>query len=150
MGVPDESIKAFMRNPAFPLSVQTAFVENLGHLSSVPGSADVVTLANTAVSEDQARFLADAVSMLARYHQTQTSIAKITATGTVIGWDRNGAIVVEAPVDYVSWTERTSYFSHRPDLMGAKRSAWLSGQMSPLAKKNFQALGWAVHERAKL
>ena len=88
--------------------------------------------------------------MLARYHQTQTSIVKITATGTVIGWDRNGAIVVEAPVDYVSWTPRTSYFAHRPDLVAAKRSAWLSGQMSPLAKKNFQALGWTVHERANL
>ena len=150
MGVPDETVKAFMRNAAFPLSVQTAFVENLSHLSSVPGSAGVVTLAKTAASEEQARFLADAVSMLARYHQTQTSIVKITAIGTVIGWDRNGAIVVEAPVDYVSWTPRTSYFAHRPDLVAAKRSAWLSGQMSPLAKKNFQALGWTVHERANL
>ena len=150
MGVPDETVKAFMRNAAFPLSVQTAFVENLSHLSSVPGSASVVTLAKTAASEQQARFLADAVSMLARYHQTQTSIVKITAIGTVIGWDRNGAIVIEAPVDYVSWTPRTSYFAHRPDLVAAKRSAWLSGQMSPLAKKNFQALGWTVHERANL
>jgi hypothetical protein len=150
MGVPDETVKTFMRNLAIPLSVQTAFVENLSHLSSVPGSADVVTLASTAVSEDQARFLADAVSMLAHYHQTQTSIVKITATGTVIGRDRNRAIVVEAPVDYVSWTQRTSYFAHRPDLVAAKRSAWLSGKMSPLAKKNFQALGWTVHERTKL
>ena len=60
MGVPDETVKAFMRNAAFPLSVQTAFVENLSHLSSVPGSAGVVTLAKTAASEEQARFLAAA------------------------------------------------------------------------------------------
>jgi hypothetical protein len=149
IGVPDESIHAFMRNPAFPLSVQTAFVENLSHLSGVPGSTDVVMLANTAESEDQARFLADTVSMLAHYHQTQTPITKITAIGTVIGWDRNGAIVVEAPVDYVSWTPRIAHFAHRPDLVASKRSAWLSGQMSPLAKENFQALGWIVHEKTK-
>src|SRR5216684_3042532 len=149
MGVPDESIAAFMRNAAFPLSVQTAFVENLSHLSDVPGSVDVVKLANTAESEDQARFLADIVSMLAHYHQTHTPITKITATGTVIGWDRNGAIVVEAPVDYVSWTPRIAHFAHRPDLAAPTRSAWLSGQMSPLAKKNFQALGWIIHEKTK-
>jgi hypothetical protein len=147
IGVPDESIHAFMRNAAFPLSVQTAFVENFSHLSDVPGSVKVVKLASTAESEDQARFLADTVSMLAHYHRTRTPITKITATGTVIGWDRNGAIVVEAPVDYVSWTPRIAHFAHRPDLAAPRRSAWLTGQMSPLAKKNFQALGWIIHEK---
>jgi hypothetical protein len=110
---------------------------------------NVVKLASTAESEDQARFLAYTVSMLAHYHQTQTPITKITATGTVTGWDRNGAIVVEAPVDYVSWTPRIAHFAHRPDLVASKRSAWLSGQMSPLAKKNFQTLGWIIHEKTK-
>jgi hypothetical protein len=68
----------------------------------------------------------------------------------VIGRDRAGVIIVPAEVDYVSWTKRTSYFANRPDLISPKRTAWLTGQMSPLAKKNFQALGWDVRERAKL
>jgi len=54
MNVPEQRIDTFIRNPSFPLSVQTAFVEDLTHLRSVPGV--VVTLAGSAESEDQARF----------------------------------------------------------------------------------------------
>jgi hypothetical protein len=150
MNVPEESIKAFMRNPAFPLSVQTAFVEDLTRVSHVPGSIEIVVLASTAESEDQARFLASSLDMLANYHETQTPLSRIIARGTVIGRDRAGVIVVPAEVDYVSWTKRASYFANRPDLASPKRSVWLSGQMSPLAKKNFQAVGWVVKENTKL
>ncbi len=148
--VPEKDIKAFMRNKAFPLSVQTAFVESLTDLSGVPGALEIVKLANTAESEDQARFLADALEMLTRYHKTRTPLVKIIARGTVVGRDSAGVVVVPAEVDYVAWTQRVAYFANRPDLTGQKRSVWLSGQMSPLAKKNFQALGWVVIERTNL
>lgn len=88
--------------------------------------------------------------MLANYHQRQTPLTKIVARGTVIGRDRAGAIFVAAEVDYVSWTKRASYFANRPDLASPKRSVWLSGQMSPLAKTNFQALGFVVNEKTRL
>ena len=48
MNVPDANIHAFMGNKAFPLSVQTAFVEDLTRVSGVAGSIDIVTLASTA------------------------------------------------------------------------------------------------------
>lgn len=150
MNVPDANIHEFMNNKAFPLSVQTAFVEDLTRVSEVPGSIDIVALASTAESEEQARFLASSLDMLANYHQSHTPLVAVIARGTIIGRDRAGVIVVPAEVDYVSWTKRTSYFANRPDLVSPKRSAWLSGQMSPLAKKNFQALGWNVRERTKL
>jgi hypothetical protein len=90
-----------MRNPVFPLSVQTAFITNLQRLSGAPGSVDAVVLASTAESEQQARFLTNAVGMLARYHETQTPIVRIIVRKTIVGKDRNGAIVLEAPVDYI-------------------------------------------------
>jgi hypothetical protein len=150
MNVPEASIHAFMDNKAFPLSVQTAFVEDLTRVSRVPGSIDIVALASTAESEEQARFLASCLDMLANYHQSHTPLVSIIARGTIVGRDRAGVIVVPAEVDYVSWTKRTSYFANRPDLVSPKRGAWLSGQMSPLAKKNFQALGWSVREKTRL
>ncbi len=150
MNVPDASIHAFMDNKAFPLSVQTGFVEDLTRVSGVPGSIDIVALASTAESEEQARFLASCLDMLANYHQSHTPLVSIIARGTIVGRDRAGVIVVPAEVDYVSWTKRTSYFANRPDLVSPKRGAWLSGQMSPLAKKNFQALGWSVREKTRL
>ena len=146
--IPPSDIHAFMRNPAFPLSVQTAFVANMGHLSGVPGLPDAVLLANTAHSEAQARFLTNAMGMLVRYHQTQKPITRIIARGTIIGVDSDNTIVVQAPVDYVSWTERASYFANRPDLNKPHRNIWITGQLSPDAKEHFQGLGWIVVEKA--
>jgi len=150
LGIPEHSVNGFMRNSAYPLSVQTAFVENLTHVRGVPGVADVVALASTAESEDQARFLADALDMLVNYHETQTPLTRIYAKGTIFGRDRAGVLIVPVEVDYVVWTQRTSYFAHRPDLAAPKRSVWLSGRMSPLAKKNFESLGWKINENTQL
>lgn len=141
LNVPAPSVKAFMGNPAFPLSVQVAFVEAFARMAKVPGSAGIVALAATAQSEDQARFLADCLDMLANYHQSQTPLVQIIARGTLIGRDRAGMIIVPAEVDYVSWTKRVAHFANRPDLASPKRSLWLSGQMSPLAKKNVEEVG---------
>jgi hypothetical protein len=149
MGVPDANARSFMNNSAFPLSVQTNFVQKLSSLSQVPGATDVVALAASAQSEMQARFITDAVTILVRYH-SHSPLSSITAKGTVVGRDRNGTVVVPAPVDYVSWTRRISYFAHRRDLTAPKRIALLTGQMSPMAKKNFQKPGWTIYERVSL
>jgi hypothetical protein len=84
---------------------------------------------------------------LARYDETHTPITRLIVRRAIIGQDRNGAIVAEAPVDYVSWIEEVSYFAHRPDLRRSRHNLWLTGQLSPLAKKNFESLGWVVVER---
>jgi len=145
--VPSSVIRAFMRNPAFPLSVQTEFVSNLERLSGIPGTGEAVTLASTAESEEQARFLTDAVGMLVRYNDTQTPITRLIVRRAIIGRDRNGAIVVQAPVDYVSWTALVSIFAHRTDLAGSRRTIWLTGQLSPMSRENFRTLGWTVNEK---
>ena len=110
----------------------------------------MVTLASSAESEDQARFLTDALDVLARYNDTQSPLAKIIAKGTIIGRDRGGVLIVPVEADYVVWTRRAAYFSTRPDLAGPKRSIWLSGRMSPLAKKTFESLGWAIKENTQV
>lgn len=149
LGVPNQTIRAFANNARFPLSVQTDFVENLSHLSAVSGCADAAVLASTIQSEVQARFLTDAVKMLVRFN-ARSGLSRITAIRTVVGFSRGGAVVVPAPVDYVSWTQRIANFASRPDLKGSKKVAMLTGQMSPIAKKHFHALGWTVYERVPI
>jgi len=148
IGVPDSQIRTFANNPQFPLSVQTAFVSNLSRLKGIPGEVESVALASTAQSEEQARFLTDSVGMLVRYNDTQVPLARLMVRKAIIGQDRNGAIVAEAPVDYVSWTKDIAYFANRQDLRNRRRSLWVTGQLSPLAKRNFVSLGWTVEEHA--
>ena len=64
----------------------------------------------------------------------------------VLGRDRHGTLVVPAPVDYVSWTERIAGFAGSEDLKAAQWTVLLTGKMSPRAKKEFEARGWTVRE----
>src|SRR5208337_3898704 len=150
LNVPEQQMETFMRNASFPLSVQTAFVEDLTHLRSVRGILEVVTLAGSAESEDQARFLADALDVLARYNDTQSPLAKIIVKGTIMGRDRAGLLIVPVEADYVVWTKRAAYFANRSDLATPKRGIWLSGRMSPIATKRFESLGWVIKENTQL
>ena len=76
-------------------------------------------------------------------------LEEVTATGTVVGRERGGAIVVPAPVDYVSWTERVARFANRGDLKAPQRTILLTGKMSPRARQEFEALGWKIEEEAR-
>ena len=139
-----------MDNSAFPLSVQTDFVESLDGLSHIPGAVDVVALGVYSPFRDSGEiYHRYGVTMLGRYH-SRSPLSSVSAKDAVVGRDRSGAVVVPAPVDYVSWTKRIAYFAHRRDLAAPKRIALLTGQMSPMAKRNFQKLGWTIYERVSL
>jgi hypothetical protein len=150
MGISEDDANRFMKNQAFPLSVATTFVLNLNRLSSVSGFKSALDLADTAQSEQQARFLTDALGMLANYHEKQLPLSRIFCSGTIIGQDRNGQIVVEAPVDYLAWTPRAKSFATRQAFRAPRRSVWVTGQLSPLARKNFRSLGWATNEHVPI
>lgn len=106
----------------------------------------MIALAATATKEEEARFLAASVELLARLNVTGVPIARVRAAGTVIGVTAAGALVVPAPVDYLAWTERVSRFAARSDLRAARRGVWLGGRMSAPAQLGFTALGWTFHE----
>jgi hypothetical protein len=106
----------------------------------------VVALAATATTEDQARFLANGVEMLAAPQQTVATLAEVEASGTVIGRTQSGTLLVPAAVDYVAWTERVAGFTGRDDLQGTPVNLCINGRMSPEAQSQFAALGWTVQQ----
>jgi hypothetical protein len=146
MGVPDATVKAFTANQWLTLSLKTALVEALGRLADVPGREDVVAFAIRAASEDEARFVVTSTELLARYHQSGTPIALVTAPGPIVGRTATGGVVVPASLDYVAWIRQMAIFVKRPDLQGNPRIAVLAGKLSPVAKQQFGAAGWTVQE----
>jgi hypothetical protein len=138
--------RTFMHNPAIPLSLQVAIVENLSRLTNAAGRPAVIALAGSLVTESQTRYVASAVRMLAEYHEKTKPITAIAAPGLVLGRDRDGTLVAPAPVDYVSWTERVAGFAGSDALKATQRTLLLDGKISPRAKNEFEALGWTVRE----
>jgi hypothetical protein len=64
----------------------------------------------------------------------------VQARGVLIGHDENGSVVVPAPVDYISWTERIAGFATDPELLGLQnRVLWITGKMTPLAHQQLIA-----------
>lgn len=148
MGATEAQAKALLNNRWYSLTVLTSMVTELERLSDVAGRPDVIALAATATNEEEARFLAAGVQILARLHTTTTPIRRVTGHGTVVGFAADGAVIVPAQVDYVSWTERVARFAERSDLKARKRGIWVTGKASasPLAKQGFNKLGWTFHE----
>ena len=145
MGASDHNAGAHQKPVVFPECADVAG-EALDRLSGVNGRPAVMALAATATTEDQARFLANALEMLAAQQQTGAPLAQVGASGTVIGWTSGGAPLVPAAVDDVAWTERVAGFAGRPDLQGTSGSLWITGRMSPEAQRQFAALGWTIHQ----
>jgi hypothetical protein len=146
MGASEAQAEALLKNQWFSMTVLTSLVTELERLAPVRGRSQVIVLAATARNEEDARFLASSVHLLARLNVTGVSIKEMKAQGTVIGVTPAGHLVVPAPVDYVSWTERIGSFAARSDLQSARRSIWLTGRISGAAHRGFTRLGWTVHE----
>jgi hypothetical protein len=146
MGVGDAQAQALLGNRWFSLSVLTALVTELERMGGVGGRPYVLALAATVTKEEEARYLAAAVHVLARLHVGGVPIQRLITRGTVIGITADNAVVVPAPVDYVSWTGPVAAFASRGDLRAARRGLWLTGRMSGAAHQGFTARGWALHD----
>src|SRR5262249_9190403 len=121
MGASEAQAQALLANRWFSLSVLTALVTDLERLGGVQGRRGGIARAGTGGEEEEARFLAPAVHLLARSNVTGVPLKSVAARGTVIGITSGGLLVVPAPVDYLAWTERVGRFAERPDLRAARR-----------------------------
>jgi hypothetical protein len=144
MGATEAQAEALLNNRWYSLSVLTSLVMELERLSGVAGKPEVVALAATAKNEEEARFFASSVHMLARLNDSGTPISRVAGRGTVVGNTSGGAVIVPAAVDYVSWTERIGRFAERSDVKAKQRSIRLTGKTSDLAQRGFTRLGWKL------
>jgi hypothetical protein len=85
--------------------------------------------------------------MLNQWSQQKSPITRIQVPGVLVARDQNGTVIMPAPVDYVSWTERIAGFATDPQLLSMpNRVLWITGKMTPLARQQLAANGWSVHE----
>lgn len=146
LGASEGQAQALLHNRWYSLTVLTSLVSELERLSGVGGRPGVIALAATASNEEEARFFAAGVSILARLHATTSPVSRVTGQGTVVGFTAAGAVMVPAQVDYVSWTERIGRFAERPDLKARQRGICSTGKGSASARQGLTKLGWTLHE----
>jgi hypothetical protein len=150
-GLSKEEIAAFSHNSAIPLSLQVSAVHQLEGLGAIPGRRAAAVALGNVMTEYQARFLVTSLSMLTHWNQQRSPITKIQLAGVLVAHDQNGAAIMPAPVDYVSWTPRIAGFATNPQLVGTQdRVLWITGKITPLAQQQLTANGWTLQAGSQL
>ena len=107
-------------------------------------------MAAGAETDLEARFFTAAAELLAGYSAGAGPLREVVAAGNdeigrvLAGIAENGTLVVAAPVDYLIW--QAGMEGGGPLSAYAKRELWVTGRVSPRAKKELVARGWTVKE----
>ncbi len=149
LGVSSTAANALLDNARFTPTLALDFVDALGKLDAAKGRSEFVTLAASAATESEARFFISQLRMAHAYAGTGNALTAIETPGN-IGQFRTakGGVFVPAALDYVAWTADVERFASRKNAAKGKPVVWLTGKLSPAAKKGFAANGWEVREQA--
>jgi hypothetical protein len=145
-GATEAQVQALVKNQQYSLTTLTELALAMQRLQGVPGRDAVVIFAAAARTQDECRFVAGAVNMLARYHEAVAPIAQISAPGPILGRTATGTLVLAAPVDYIAWLKHVGAIANRPDLQAPDKVLFVSGQLTPLAQKELTKRGWKLFE----
>ncbi len=150
MGVGRDDVDLLLRHRWYPLSLQAALVLAMEELKGLAGHLDVMPLALTVASEEQARYLVQTLRMTARYHETVKPLEALVVLGTVAARAKDGEVVIAAPVDHLAWTVALDRFTANEELAASKRSVHLAGRLTDRADAELRGRGWAVHGNSPL
>lgn len=146
MGVSQDMVDRLLRQPHFTLTLQTRLVKALARLPQTGNRAAVLPVAVTVASFDQARFVVEAMEMLALYHEKVTPLLALEKAVPFAARTKSGVLVVAGPVDYLAWTKQIHKFASRPDLQAKERVLLLRGVPTAVAKKELKAMNWTVQQ----
>jgi hypothetical protein len=147
MGLSQENIVAFSSNTAIPLSLQVSAVRELEAIGNIPGRRAAAVELGNIMTEYQARFIVTSLHMINQWGQQRSPITEVRIQGILVAHDQNGANIVPAPIDYLSWTARIASFATDPILLGMHhRVIWIPSQMTPLAQQQLATNGWQIKQ----
>ncbi len=147
MGVSQEMVDLFLRQPYFTLTLQTQLVRAMQRLPQTGNRPALLPLAVTVISFDQARFVVDSMEMLAHYHETVSPLLALEQKIPFAARTKDGGLVVAAPVDYLAWTKQLQKFASRPELQAKERTFLLRGTTTRLAQTELTKMKWNVQPK---
>ena len=157
MGVNPEIADAFLNNTLFSPREQTLLVHALNEMNGVADRGALVRLALPSQNFTVAFFRQRQAQMYAGYNKSVAPIASFISLGQfAAARTNNDALVFNVPLDYLVWTEPMAQL-----LLGAnqlvnstlpgikEKHVWLTGTLSPRARKEITSRGWQVHDHAE-
>lgn len=142
LGIKIGVIDAVIENPDLPASLRHQITTTLPRLGDGPGRAEFVRLMVNCENGIQARFLSEALTLMAQRHEV-TPYASYAIFGKLpAAYLPDGSMELVAPFDFVSWTEEFSEFIQKSPFESPTKRLVLTGNVSPTAAKALPTFGW--------
>jgi hypothetical protein len=156
MGVHPQITDTFINNTIFSPREQTLLVHALGEMNGVADRGALVRLSLSSQNPTIALFRQRQAQMYAGYNKSVTPLERFISLGQfAVSRTVDGALVVNFPGDYVVWTEPMAQMMTAGnqlvnELPGIKeKQIWLTGSLSPRARREIESRGWQIHDRAE-
>jgi hypothetical protein len=156
MDVHPEVADAFLKNAVYSPRYQTLLVNALEEMKGVGNRATFVRLAAATANKDLAYFRERQGEMYAGYHKAVTPVATFVALGEFAAVRTSkDEIVFNVPLDHLVWSEAMAKLLTAADARVTEltrptnKQLWVTGTVSPRAKKEIESRGWQVQERSE-
>jgi hypothetical protein len=126
-------------------------------MNGVADRGALVRLALPSQNFTVALFRQRQAQMYAGYNKSVTPLASFISLGQfALARTQNGALVFDFPADYVVWTEPMARLITSANQVvnssfpgTTDKQVWLTGSLSPRARKEIESRGWQIHDRAE-
>lgn len=153
MGIPEALSKRYLDHPHFTPRHDTIIATALSHLSGARGRDVFLKAALIADDETGANFFMNIAQVLRGYHSTVSPIAEIREVGGfTVARTANGAALISFPLDHGVWSSRADRVlsamkeNYTDPKFNGRFELWVTGTVSPLARRQLAALGITVTE----
>ena len=154
MEVEDPVIKEFLFHPRFSPRHKTFIVHALAEMEGVENRDQFIKQAIFAETELDAFIFQRIAEMMHGYHTEVGPISEIIPVRlAVVGYTADQKIVATLPLDHLYWTERAALgLNAITRLESADRPVkrvelWITGRITPKAKRELEAKGLVVKEQ---
>jgi hypothetical protein len=156
LGVNQTAASAFVEHPNVTPYQQTMITAYLTRLGRVEGIEDFLTMMHPSKNPADVEFFVRTAELMVVYHEEVSPVVRVlNLFGLPAIHAENKVLVNPLAVDYGSWTSEADRLSkalmgYKPEVEISKRLLYVSGRVSPLARKELEARGFTVSDGAHI
>ncbi|MBN8481216.1 MAG: hypothetical protein J0L88_06440 [Xanthomonadales bacterium] len=142
-------MRQFLRRGTFSPTLQTALADALDALRPRAGGDALLELGMTANSELEARFVVNALQMVAHALGERAHGGRLVPVGAGLAYDSvDGERVLPLPVDYLAWTGEVERFLDRDEFRSPSKRVLVRGDATLRSQRELTRRGWSIAVRA--
>ena len=143
-------MRQFLRRGTFTPTLQTALLDALDQLQPEVGGDALLELAMTAHSELEARYIVNALRLVAERLGTRAKGGRLLTIGAGLAYDSvDGERVLPLPIDYLAWTDEVARFLDSDEFRATHKTVLVSGSATPRSEQELTSRGWNIVVNAR-